>query len=505
MMSFPVDDVAPAMEALPTVPLGELVEDALVVGGDPALRVLASDGVHPLLSAVARAFADHRPLVLSPDAVWLTIAQGVAQHVRLHAEELRPRLVAHSGRKRLEVVHDGPLPRDAASWEAIAGSFGKLLAGEITDAGLFECDFSTSTDVERVAGRIVMLDAYSPYFSFWLTCVCGIPSVTLTGTVADWRAIRERVDALEKFGLEVWRRSLVPIADQFVRAAAGDVDTAFWQRIYNPQDAYGGDVITGWAARLYPYLKGDAGLDRPNPLLELPIDGPRGPASGPMGYAGPGVRSDSVPAVLSRVVVHVADLVGRDTRSVALHGGLVAVAQDDDGALRPVAGWHVAPADPDMSDLVDRIVRDHHATPPTDDHPWYATADLVALYRGIGSATLFGGGWRIRPVAGHVQVLRNGGRLPIFTIADLADGRSLGAAVDHTTETLHWVTCRVDESGASDPDDPVRRLLDDPADVPVHGTSLARLLAAALDNEGDITALCVGRLDELDALTAGHS
>jgi Domain of unknown function (DUF4419) len=35
--------------------------------------------------------------VLSPDAVWLTIAQGVAQHVRMNAEELRPRLVNHGG------------------------------------------------------------------------------------------------------------------------------------------------------------------------------------------------------------------------------------------------------------------------------------------------------------------------------------------------------------------------------------------------------------------------
>ncbi|GGM87432.1 DUF4419 domain-containing protein [Dactylosporangium sucinum] len=44
------------------------------IGGDPDRPVLAPDGVHPLFGAVARAFADHRPLVLSPDAVWLTIA-----------------------------------------------------------------------------------------------------------------------------------------------------------------------------------------------------------------------------------------------------------------------------------------------------------------------------------------------------------------------------------------------------------------------------------------------
>lgn len=117
------------------------------------------------------------------------------------------------------------MPVDSSSWQDIVEQFGKQAAG----AGLFECDFTTSTEVERTAGQIVMLDAYSPYFAFWVICVCGIPSITLTGTVEDWRKIRERVDA------------------------------------------YGGERITGWAARFYPYLETQGTVSTPNPLLELPI------------------------------------------------------------------------------------------------------------------------------------------------------------------------------------------------------------------------------------------
>src|SRR5579884_3124090 len=113
MVRFPVDDVTPVTDRLPTQPLGERYPDALAYGRDPATPLLPTDGVHPLLSSVAKAFAEHRPLVLSPDAVWLTIAQGVAQHFRLHAEELRARLVNHTGRKRLEVTIDGPPPATA--------------------------------------------------------------------------------------------------------------------------------------------------------------------------------------------------------------------------------------------------------------------------------------------------------------------------------------------------------------------------------------------------------
>ncbi|MEV4317184.1 DUF4419 domain-containing protein [Actinocrispum sp. NPDC049592] len=121
MVTFQVDDVTPAAEKLGTRPLASLFPDALAVGPGP--EVVAPDGVHPLLSAVGRAFADHRPLVLSPDAVWLTILQGVAQHVKLKAEELRPLLVNHSGKKRLEVSLTGPMPGDEASWLDITETF----------------------------------------------------------------------------------------------------------------------------------------------------------------------------------------------------------------------------------------------------------------------------------------------------------------------------------------------------------------------------------------------
>jgi hypothetical protein len=500
VVTFAVDDVVPAAEPLPVQPVGELFPDAVVVGGDAALPVVVPDGVHPLLSAVGRAFAEHRRLVLSPDAVWLTIAQGVAQHVRLHAEQLRPRLVGHAGRKRLTVTVDGSMPEDGASWQDVVERFGKLLAGEISKAELFECDFSTSTEVERIAGRVVMLDAYSPYFAFWLKCVCGIPSVTLTGTVEDWGKVRARIDSLPVFGLDTWCRSLVPITDQFVRAAGGDADTTFWRRIYNPVDAYGSERITGWAARFYPYLVGDGAVAaRPNPLLELPIDEPRDLPRGPMGYQGPGISSTEVPATLSRVIVNVNDQAAGDNRVVALHAGLVGVAQDPDRALRPVAGWHLTAAQIEIDDVIDRIEAEHQVTAPQPARLFCASADLMALYHRIGSAILFDGRWRVLPVADHRHVYRGHADLPLITIIDLADGPSIAAAIDDVAQTIYWVGCRIEQV---EPAGSIKlnqyRLVDHPHDVPVYGTSLALLLDAALDSGGDISHLETGRLDQLD-------
>jgi len=88
------------------------------------------------------------------------------------------------------------------------------------------------------------------------------------------------------------------------------------------------------------------------------------------------------------VVVNVNGRIAGDNRTLALHAGLVGTVQDPDGALRPVAGWHLAPAAVEIEDVLDRITHDHDTTPPEPsrfgvDGP----ADLVALYRRIGSAS----------------------------------------------------------------------------------------------------------------------
>jgi hypothetical protein len=509
MRRFVVDEVEPANAPLPTQPLGASFPDALAVGGEVDLQVVAHGSTHPLLAAVGLAFAQHRPLLLTPDAVWLTIAQGVAQHVRINAERLRARLVRHNGRERL-ILPVNAVPDDAAAWAAAVGGFRALLAERIGDgrARLLECDFSTSTDVDRLASQIVLLDAYSPYFSYWLVAVCGIPSITLAGTVEDWKRIRERIDVLAELDLEPWCRSLVPITEQFVRAAGGDVDVAFWRRIYNPADAYGGDLITGWITRFYPYVKGQAANDRPNPMLELPIDEPKlRTKSSKDYYSGPGLRSDSVPATVSRVPVRIVDRAQMDLRAIDLVAGVVAVAQELDGALRPVVGWHVDNAQIQMEDVIERIKRDHVST-PAGANPLRAlmggSAELVAFYMALQRATLFAGerAWRVRSLREYCRVELEGAyRFSLHGFADLPDGRVLCVATDFRTQCEHWFLCRVNEPDASNESVEVlpreAHALDTPSEIPVLAGSFASILDAVLTTGGQIDHLVVGRLDRV--------
>ncbi|MGW6934514.1 DUF4419 domain-containing protein [Lentzea sp. NPDC054927] len=472
MVTFPVDDVTPVTDALPTRPVADLFPAALAVGG--GARVLKPNGVHPLLHAVGKAFGEHRPVVLSPDAVWLTIARGIAEHVKLNAEELRPVLAGHEGKAVLAVSY-GP----GDTWEQIVERFAKQIGDTI-----FECDFSTSTEVERLAGRVAMLDAYSPYFGYWMVGICGIPSITLTGTPDDWRRIRARVDDLPRFGLEHWCRSLAPITDEFVRAAEGNADTAFWQRIYNPVDAYGGEIVTGWVTRFYPYLDHGREGAVPNPMLDLPVGEPRESTD-------QGIATDSVLATLCRVVINVNDR--SDISAVALDAGLVGVAQHEDGALEPVAGWALVPSPPGIEAVLNRVVAEHEWEPPgprkertflrgheiTVHHEVQGSGELIALYQRIGTASLHGGAWRVRAYGSHGERV---GHYYVQVVFDLADGRLAGEIGDFRTGLSHWVIFRPGDL---------------PADVPVLGTSLAMLLESVLDH-GDVAHLETMRLSRLE-------
>ena len=152
--TFAVDAVTAVTTPLPKRHWRDAVKDVLgarldVVSHD-ALVVVdgAARRPHPLLGAVHLAFAQHRPLRLTPDQVWLTIAQGLATHVDENAEALRSRFVRHTGKKILR--HEFPRqtpPRDAAEWAGCIDGLVDHLSDELGPGvvRLLRCDFSTTT------------------------------------------------------------------------------------------------------------------------------------------------------------------------------------------------------------------------------------------------------------------------------------------------------------------------------------------------------------------------
>jgi Domain of unknown function (DUF4419) len=517
-ITFRVDDVTQATDLPPTYTLSEHLGGVLAFGGDGGKRVLKStaDCSAPLLAAIHVAFAEHRPLVLSPDAVWLTILSGVARHVKLNAEALRPRLVRHEGRRALTVTLTKSLELNpAAARDAVTG-FRTAIAQEIGQgrAALLTCDFSTTGDVERTASEILLMDTYSPYFDFAIMCVCGIPEITLLGEASDWRAIRERLDVLAELDLGWWTSSLAPIVEKLVAASEGRPDAMFFRDIYKPQDAYGGEIIVGWSARFYPYLDSGGRFEKRNPLLELPLDyRPPQQEQKSAWYNDVGIRTNDVPGGLGTCIVRVEDSITQRHYSLELRGGLVGVEVDAQGRLAPCAGWTLSYVKANMGAVIGALRErsDFSAEPsePRLEMMPFSTGERLELTDAFGEARLFIGKreWHLRAPRQaqfiETKVPERGFPASACRIIDLPDGScicyvSLASqpwlirlraselealpeppAIDPVTglPTKYRVTLR---------DAPTHRTRQLPRDIEFLGESLAELLSRALASEGEL-------------------
>jgi hypothetical protein len=236
-------------------------------------RLVAGVEHHALIAALDLAYRGHRPVSLSPDMIWLLICQGVAQHINAHAETVRSQFVRHQGQLPLEVRRDDFVKGSPENpWPEVFSEFSRTIKEHIGRAhDLLVANFSTTGPAERAASEIVLLSAVQQYFRFGLkTFICGIPEIALEGTVADWQAIVERVEGFATLGLDWWLKPLRSILRQFVRAARGDVDRAFWRSIYriqHPDRPYNPVPPVGWIAVFFPYLDGPGQATSQNPWM----------------------------------------------------------------------------------------------------------------------------------------------------------------------------------------------------------------------------------------------
>lgn len=431
---------------------------------DETTSVLEPAGGHPLAAAVHMAFSQHQPLVLSPDALWLTIAQGFALHVNEHSEALRARLVRHADQHTLSTDVLSLSTRD--EWAALVNDWAEGLADHLGPGfyNLMICDFSTTGPDARTASQVVLMDTFKKYYDYGAFCICGIPQITLEGVPADWRRIRERIDVLAEYELSWWTDRLVPICDALIETAEGRPPLVFWQNIYKPEPIYGEDLMTGWLADLFPYLKSGPerrtvrnGILAKQRTLHPATHGPRRRMS-PLEFAdlvhadtdpeigvADGVRADALPEGLCEVPVRLVAGHAHDGQvtELSLAAGFVGVVREPEGGhLRAAIGWGVFRAAP-MSRLVARLAEAHafesgEETGQGDEgqhpsHPDYLPATMVRLLYGHGAPVIHAGtAWetRFRPPARLINLTMQEPSAVSevddgVIIADLVDGRVL--------------------------------------------------------------------------------
>ncbi|RHZ17842.1 hypothetical protein DYB37_011244 [Aphanomyces astaci] len=225
---------------------GEILQSSPNIHG--ASLIPSANGF--VLGAV-RAYNEHHHLVLRPDDVWLAIMTQFGLFVNGNAEAVRHSLVKHQeGTKELVVRAVGSL--HTANYGRLATHLILKMKEHLVDPSLGEWvlpAFTTTTDHDRIVGSVVMMASMKKYFTYKMMLMCGLPSVTLLGTAADWEAIRSRVDKLATFGdvTTKWHALLAPVLDQFVAAAQNKPDVAFWQRICHTEGGGSGpSFLSGW-------------------------------------------------------------------------------------------------------------------------------------------------------------------------------------------------------------------------------------------------------------------
>lgn len=315
-----------------------MVESSIeAVSRPPKGKIVGSSAGNQLVEAVGFAFARHYPLVLSPDAIWLTVAQGLANHINRHAEDVRKKFVAHEGKAQIVIQRDnfikGAKDND---WEDAFSEFSDKIKDHIGDANhkMIVADFSTTGAVERAASEVVLMDAMQSYFDYGEMTMCGIPNIELTGTVQDWERLRDKVNGWVFEGLadlSWWTTPLKRVLDAFVAAAKGSVDREWWESIYKENGGFGsGSVskISGWINWLFPYMNADEKLI-PNPKVGVSR----------LEY-GDGLRESDYPSSLSKVPFEW-NYYG-NLFDMELLAGVSAVAQDPvTCAVTPNVGWAV--------------------------------------------------------------------------------------------------------------------------------------------------------------------
>lgn len=354
MSTFAVSDVSVESALLPSSTLVEALRVRLgappeACGGNlpvcatPAGSVLDPLPHHAFIAAVHHAFAQHYPLVLSPDDVWLCIAQGFAMHLDVNAEALRGRFVRHEGQALIEIRRDELMKGSPDNdWPGCFSELSDRIAEHVgKNRDLVVADFSTTGPVEKAASEVVLMSAMRRYFRYEVASACGIPRVTLLGTVDDWRSIRRRADALAEFDLGWWTKALLPVLDQMVAGAAGRPDQAFWRSFYKWKDSSGGPYVSGWINVLFPYLQpegrgGIAATPARNESVARWAKGLEAPFGG-------GPKPEEFAVGLSKAPFRWRYL--RDTYPMEFVGGFVGVSQDPaDRSLRPAIGWAVCDA-----------------------------------------------------------------------------------------------------------------------------------------------------------------
>lgn len=347
-ITFTVDSVAPVSARLPLLPDSSARarmrpslwdESSRWMAGELGTRSLVNTGIsgHAFLDLFITAWNEHRPVRLSPDAVWMVLLEGLIASARAHPQTTRKDLVRHQeGKIPLLATLPASFPLQTGSrrsWELVAhqllDSMDRHVVGRRHKD--LQVRFTTTTPTRALAHRFRILDLYQEFFDYRGSVLCGIPWIHLEGSSQDWRTLREKALAMRTSTNSAWMDGLRPVLDAFVATSEGRPSRRFWSNFirYSPPSGWCGSQpeVDGWIAAFFntSWSPFRASNDPERPIPDHRVL--------------PTVPVHLVPSDHGQVPFQL-DQGGR-RRDFLLVSGFSGIRQDRDGALAAEVGWSV--------------------------------------------------------------------------------------------------------------------------------------------------------------------
>jgi len=347
---FSVDDVEPADSLLLTDSTKKVIEnkigkEIMFMPEEQLNSLIVPCGNNGLIQTLQECYDNHRPLVLTPDIIWLAICQGVSLHINENYDSLKNVIFTENKPDNIRVRND-KLEYSSIHWkdliDSIANRTKKYTKKDYFS--FFVSDFSTTTQVEKTAYQITLLESYKKGFKYVGDSGCGIPSILIAGNQDDWKTILQKLNMLDLIGLSYWRKNLEPLILQFIKAAGNNPDPEFWKSIYKNVSEYNAFYISGWIIKFFPYVKtlDTIGVyDETHEATKISELLKRNEFLDDNDYMLSTLSTDNFPSGLAKISIEWNNYFKQETKNIEVYSGFMGIKQYWDKSLEPMISWAI--------------------------------------------------------------------------------------------------------------------------------------------------------------------
>ena len=249
-----------------------------------------------LIAGLVLAYKNHYPITISPDMIWILILQGYSRFMEKYSELVREKYVHFEGKKNICINRLGIFPEEATkeTWEGIINEIveeiEKHIGKEISSN--LQSDFSTTNPVTLATSQVSIMSAMKQYFVYKvLMGGCGVSSITLEGSLDDWKKIKSKLEFLSSKALKWWTKHLIPIIDNIIKTKEyydknkkiNNELIDFWKgmiKLKGKGDMYEPHIINGWIIKFIPDLSDQkpklyeeiSEVDVPDQIISCPLE-----------------------------------------------------------------------------------------------------------------------------------------------------------------------------------------------------------------------------------------